>query len=293
MIIIYTKSKEKTVKSVSLKKSIPVVQSKDTIAIINISGPIRLSLQPQKFITYDAETITHKLREFSERSEIKAIILRINSPGGSVAAVQEIYSEILRARQNGKVVIASMGDVSASGGYYIASACDKIVANPGTITGSIGVLLELSNVDGLFKKIGIKTEIIKSGKYKDSGSPFRELTADERKIFQELIDESYNQFINSIVEGRKMKKEDVLPIADGRILSGRQAYEKGLVDMLGNDFDAIELAKKLANIKGKPKIITELTPLDRIINIFSEPSNKSSIQEMFNMKKIRLEYILE
>jgi protease-4 len=269
---------------------------RDTIAVIKISGPIRLSQRPQRFLAYDAAGITRSLREFGRRDEVKAVILRINSPGGSVAAVQEIYSEIMKLREKGKIVVTSMGDVAASGGYYIASACDKIVANPGTITGSIGVLLELANVQGLFKKIGVKIETIKTGKYKDSGSSFRDLTLEEKQVFQELINEAYSQFIRDIVRGRKMNKQKVMSLADGRIFTGSQALKKGLVDALGNDAEAIELAKKLANIKGKPRIISETDPWERIFSIFGEQTTKTSLTEFtetISNMRIRLEYMLE
>lgn len=266
---------------------------KDEIAIVNISGPISLNLQPRKFFAYDSEDIVNKLRTLGKKDSVKAIILRINSPGGSVAAVQEIYSEVMRLREKGKAVVTSMGDVAASGGYYVASACDKIVADPGTITGSIGVILQIGNIEELFKKIGVKTVIIKSGRFKDTGTMFRGITEDERQIFQELIDEAYNQFVNAIVEGRKMELDKVRKLADGRIFTGTQALKNGLVDRLGNDTDAINLAKELANISGEPKIITEIDPWERLLGIFGETKTQISMQEILNLRKLRFEYILE
>jgi len=272
----------------------PRPATKDAIAIVNIAGPIRLSLSPKRFFDYDAEAIVKKLRNLGDRKDVKAIILRINSPGGSVAAVQEIYSEIIKLRkEKNKVVVASFGDVAASGGYYIASACDKIVANPGTLTGSIGVLLELGNVQELFKKIGVKVEIIKSGKHKDSGSMFRELTPEERKMFQELVQEAYNQFIEAIVQGRNMEKEKLLELADGRIYTGSQALSAGLVDKLGNDQTAIELAKEIAKISGEPRMISEYDPLEKMFTIFGRSEINMPLQEIINKNKMRFEYILE
>ncbi len=270
--------------------------AKDTIAIVNISGPIRLNMFPKRFFEYDAEAIVKKLRNLGDKKDIKAIILRINSPGGSVAAVQEIYSEIIKLRtEKNKVFIASMGDVAASGGYYIASACDKIVANPGTITGSIGVLLEIGNVQELFKKIGLKVEIIKSGKHKDSGSIFRELTQEEKEMFQGLVQEAYNQFIDAIVQGRKMEKEKLLKLADGRVYTGSQAVSCGLVDKLGNDRTAIELAKELAKISGEPKIIYEeyYNPIEQLFSFFDMSKTASPLQEVVNKNRVRFEYIFE
>ncbi|MBU2567692.1 MAG: signal peptide peptidase SppA [Elusimicrobia bacterium] len=266
----------------------------DAIAVINISGPIRMGSRPRAFLSYDSEAILRRLRNTSSRKDVKAIVLRINSPGGSVAAVQEIYSEVMKIRaEKKKPVVASFGDVAASGGYYIASACDKIVANPGTITGSIGVLLELGNVQELFKKIGVRMETIKSGKHKDTGSMFRELSVDERKMFQELVNEAFNQFINDIVRGRGMQREKVEALADGRIYTGSQAVQNGLVDKLGNDQTAIETAKELAGISGEPRIIGEYDVWEQFLQIFNPPKSLSPIDELVSKQKLRFEYMLE
>src|SRR6185436_16569611 len=157
----------------------------------------------------------------------------INSPGGSVGAVQEVYDEILRLKKSGKKVVVSMGDVAASGGYYVACAADKIYANPGTLTGSIGVIFETGNVQSLLKKIGVKVQPIKSAEHKDIGSPFKTMSVQERQILQSIIDDAYGQFVRAIVDGRQMQKEKVLRLADGRIYSGAQAKSEGLVDELG------------------------------------------------------------
>lgn len=269
---------------------------RDAIAIVEINGPIRFNQKSQRFLSYDAATVTRELREFAKRNEIRAIILRINSPGGTVAAVQEIYEEIIKARAKGKIVVASMGDVAASGGYYIASACDRIVANRGTLTGSIGVILELSNVQELFKKIGVKVEVLKTGKYKDSGSAYRQLTPEEKALFENLINDAYGQFVDDIVKGRKMDKQKVLSLADGRIFTGSQALNAGLIDALGNDEDALELAKTLAKIKGTPRIINESAPWNKVFSMFGEQAGSSSlseITEIIGSMKVRMEYMLE
>jgi protease-4 len=185
---------------------------------------------------------------------VKAIILRIDSPGGGVGPSQEIHREVLKAKTRKKVV-TSMGSVAASGGYYIACASDLIVANPGTITGSIGVLMEFTNIEELFKKIGIKGVVLKSGEHKDIGSPFREMTPDEKKILQEVIDNVHQQFIQAVADGRKMDRSKVTQIADGRILTGEQAKQAGLVDQIGNLQDAIDTTAKLVGIEGKPNIL--------------------------------------
>ncbi|MEW6042487.1 MAG: signal peptide peptidase SppA [Elusimicrobiota bacterium] len=272
-------------------KTSPLVR--DAIAIVNISGPITLSQWPRKMFSYDAETISHKLRNYSSRSEIKGILVRINSPGGSVAACQEIFSEIMRLKKLGKPVVASMGDLAASGGYYVASACSKIVANPGTLTGSIGVILELGNVQELFKKIGVKIETIKSGEHKDSGSPFRQLTLKEREMFQELVNDAYAQFIDAITAGRNMDKEKVINLADGSVYTGSQALELGLVDTLGNDLDAIDVLKQLAKISGEPRIIGEYEPWEQIISIFGQSQSVNPLDRLISKSKFRLEYMME
>lgn len=269
------------------------IMKKDAIAIINISGPIRISARPQRLFPFDSESTTEKLRAFSNDNDVKAIILRINSPGGSVAAVQEIYSEINRARQKGKIIVASMGDVAASGGYYVASACDKIVADPGTLTGSIGVILEIANVQELFKKIGVKMQTIKSGKFKDTGSMYRELTEEEKTMFQELINEAYGQFVTAVSEGRKIPRETVLTFADGRVFTGTQAIKLNMIDFLGNDYDAIDIAKKAANIKGEPKIITEYSSVEKFLSMFGDQKNEMPFGELLGKKGVRFEYILE
>jgi protease-4 len=171
-----------------------------------------------------------------------------------VGPSQEIYQEVMKTR-NHKKVVASLGGVAASGGFYIASGADVIVSNPGTLTGSVGVIMQFSNVEGLLKMIGVKTYTFKSGTYKDLGSPFREPTPEDREVVMEVIESVYNQFVEAVAEGRNMEVEAVKKLADGRIFSGRQAMEYGLVDQLGNLQDAIDLAAKLGGIRGKPAVI--------------------------------------
>ncbi len=215
----------------------------DKIAIVEIRGVIAQS-----------SAIIEEIHQYLEDDGVKAIILRIDSPGGGVGPSQEIHREILKAREKKKVV-TSMGSVAASGGYYIACASDLIVANPGTITGSIGVLMEFTNIEELFKKIGIKGVILKSGEYKDIGSPFREMTPEEKRIIQEVIDNVQQQFVQAVAEGRKLDRVKVAQIADGRILTGEQAKQLGLVDQIGNLQDAIDATAKLVGIEGKPNIL--------------------------------------
>jgi len=210
----------------------------DKIGVVSVSG-----------IITDSAEIAEQLEEFGRDDSVIAVVLRIDSPGGGVAASQEIYDAVLALKKQKKVV-ASMGSVAASGGLLIACSADKIVANPGTITGSISAIMQFANVEELLKKIGLKASAVKSGKYKDIGSPLREMTPEETKIIQELVDDIYNQFVDVIVRDRKISREQVLSIADGRVFSGRKAKEYGLVDHLGDMKLAAGLASRLAGKDG-------------------------------------------
>ncbi len=227
----------------SLSRYTPTLSLGNKIGVIPIDGVIR-----------NADAITDQLIAFRNNRQIKAIILRINSPGGGVGPSQEIYSETKRTRKT-KKVIASLGSVAASGGYYIASAADSIIANPGTLTGSIGVLMEFVTVEELLKKIGVEMQVIKSGEFKDIGSPNRKMTQREREILKNLLEDIRNQFVTAVSQGRNLPEEKVLELADGRIFSGREAKELGLVDSLGNFRDAVNLAKKMTHIRGEVKLV--------------------------------------
>jgi protease IV len=227
-----------------LHKSMPLGSK---VALVRLEGPITGS-----------KNIIDEIKEYAKDRSIKAIVLRIDSPGGAVAPSQEIYEEVRKTAAKKKVVV-SMGSIAASGGYYIASAATRIIADPGTLTGSIGVIMELPNVEGLMNKIGLKTEIIKSGRNKDMGTPFRTMKPEERKILQDVMDNVHEQFIRAVAKGRKMKIEDVRKIADGRIFTGEQAVKNGLVDQLGTLDDAIRTAAKLAGISGEPQVVEEKT----------------------------------
>ncbi len=215
----------------------------DKIGIVTISG-----------IITNSQEIVEQLDAFGKDKAIKAVVLRIDSPGGGVAPSQEIYAAVKGLRKDKKVV-ASLGAIAASGGYMIACAADKIVANPGTITGSISAIMYFANAEDLLKKIGLKSSIIKSGKYKDIGSPIREMTDDERKILQELVDDIYNQFLDVITKDRKTSTEEIKKIADGRVFSGRQAQMLKLIDILGDKDYAVNLAGQMAGIKGTPEAV--------------------------------------
>jgi len=215
----------------------------DKIAIVEIKGVIAQS-----------SGIIEELQQHLEDEGVKAIILRIDSPGGGVGPSQEIHREILKIKLK-KKIITSMGSVAASGGYYIACASDLIVANPGTITGSIGVLMQFSNFEELLKKIGIKGVVLKSGEHKDIGSPLREMKPEEKKIMQEVLDNVHQQFIQAVAEGRKLDYSKVVQIADGRILTGEQAKNLGLVDKMGNLQDTIDITAEMVGIEGKPNVL--------------------------------------
>jgi len=251
----------------------------DKIAIVEIKGVISQS-----------SWIIEELRQYLEDDGVKAIILRIDSPGGGVGPAQEIYREVMKIKLKKKVV-TSMGSVAASGGYYVACASDLIVANPGTITGSIGVIMQFSNFEELLKKIGIKGMVLKSGEHKDIGSPFREMTPEEKAIMQEVLNNVHQQFIQAVADGRKLDRSKVVQVADGRILTGEQAKNLGLVDQMGNLQDTIDITAKMAGIVGKP---TVLFPKKRIsIWELLMRDMASAIVDVLNEKEYELNFPLQ
>jgi protease-4 len=221
-------------------RSLPIGEK---IGVIEMTG----------IIVASKTTIEHII-EFRNNPSIKGIVLRVDSPGGGVGPSQEIYEEIKKTVAV-KPVVVSMGSVAASGGYYVSAPVNRIFANPGTITGSIGVIMEFTNVQELFGKIGLKNQVIKSGEHKDIGSPVRPMTDSDRQILQSLIDDTQQQFVAAVAEGRKMSVADVVPLADGRVFTGRQALAVGLVDELGNLQDAISAAARMAGIDGEPRVV--------------------------------------
>ena len=207
-----------------------------------------------KGLIVDGQETVQQLHAFGKQERVRAVVLRIDSPGGVVGPSQEIYSEVKRLAAKKKVVV-SMGSVAASGGYYIAAPASLIFANPGTITGSIGVLMKFTNVEGLMGKVGVKGLTLKSGRFKDSGSPLHEMTAEERRMLQGVIDSTYGQFVAAVAQGRRLPVPQVARLADGRIFSGEQALALKLVDRLGTLQEAVEEAGRLAGIKGEPQVI--------------------------------------
>lgn len=201
------------------------------------------------------DRLIKQLREAKDDKNVKAVVLRLNTPGGSAPAAQEVGEEIQKVRAAGKVVVTSMGDMAASGGYWLAASTDKIYANPATVTGSIGVYIPYSNWEGLYQKIGIHQEKIKSGPHKDILSPDRSMTPEEREMIQAMVDDLYQQFVDVVAAGRKMNDADVKKLADGRVFTGRQAKDAGLIDEFGDLYDAINGAAVLANLPGRPDVV--------------------------------------
>ena len=214
----------------------------------------KVGVIPIEGIIGDSGEIIDQINEFADSNGIRAVVLRIDTPGGSVAPSQEIYQAVRELRKKKKVVV-SMGSVAASGGYLIAVAADRIVANPGTITGSISAVMHYANVEELLKKVGVRSSVIKSGKFKDIGSPVREMTAEERSLIQGIVDDIYDQFVRTVSENRKIPLSKIVRLADGRVFTGRQAKELGLIDDLGGLQDAVLLAGRLSGMKGKPEIV--------------------------------------
>ncbi|MDR4495224.1 MAG: signal peptide peptidase SppA [Nitrospirales bacterium] len=227
-----------------------LLASQEKVAIVRVEGPILDSL----------ETV-NELKMFAEDPTVRAIVVRIDSPGGGVAPSQEIYNAVKRVRkENNKTVVASMGTVAASGGYYIAVATDRILANPGTLTGSIGVIMQMANFQELLEKVGVKNIVVKTGKFKDIGSPFRTMQEEDRRLLQSVMDDVHRQFIEAVADGRSMDSSEVEQLADGRVFTGRQAKSILLVDEIGDLQDAIRLAGELGGIIGDPRVVETTKP---------------------------------
>jgi protease-4 len=238
---------------------------------IDVPGEDRIALVRVEGVILDAKDTVAELKRFGDSSSVKAIVLRIDSPGGGVVPSQEIHDAVQRVRsKHKKTVVASMGTVAASGGYYIAAAADRIIANPGTLTGSIGVIMELVNLEGLLKKVGVEGIVVKSGHYKDIGSPFRKMGPDDRRILQSVMDDVHNQFIEAVAEGRSLDVAAVRKLADGRIFTGRQAVDAKLVDELGDLDDAVRIAADMVGIEGEPTVV--------------EPKKRFSIREIIESR---------
>jgi protease IV len=245
------------------------VTSGERVAVVELAEPI-----------IDSQDIVRQFKKYRENRSIKAIVFRVDSPGGGVSASQEIYEEVRKTRQAGKPVVVSMGAVAASGGYYVSCGATKIVANPGTLTGSIGVIFQFLHFGELMNKIGVDASTFKTGKYKDIGSPFRKTTEDEKKFFDQLLGDVYDQFVTVVATERKLDRKVVLGYADGRVFTGRQAREYGLVDTLGTYEDAVSIAAKLGDIRGKPKVVKE-----RKLRSFLDRMMGQTVSELTELKR--------
>ena len=237
-----------------------------------------IGLVEVKGVILDSEETVKQLSELKKNDRVKAVALRIDSPGGVVGPSQEIYAEVKKLGAKKKVVV-SMGSLAASGGYYIAAPAAMIMANPGTITGSIGVLMKFSNIEGLMGKVGMKAFTLKTGNYKDAGSPTRPMTDQDKAMLQNVIDNVHSQFVKAVADGRKLPIEEIRKIADGRILTGEQALALKLIDKIGTLQDAIEEAGKLAGIKGEPQVIRPARKKRLLLDMLVEES-ASRISEL-------------
>jgi protease-4 len=260
--------------SVSQSSGVEVSYGK-YVGLIEVNGPI-----------VSSEEIVNLIKKYRDNSAIKAMVLRVNSPGGGAAASQEIYQAIKNARET-KPVVCSMGEVAASGGYYIACACDTVLANPGTLTGSIGVIMEFMVAEELIKKVGLKFEVLKAGQNKDVGSPFRSMTPEEKALMQGMLDDVHSQFIEMVAGDRKLDPDSVKSIADGRVFTGRQALSLKLVDKLGTLEDAVKLAADMSGLKEKPKIFKERKRKPGLLDLLLD-----GMEQATNLDKgsVRLQY---
>ena len=276
----------------SIQTGMDMMSTGPGVAIVRIDGPIELT-GPAGFMgePSGAEGVVKRLADIEKDSSIKAVVLRINSPGGTVAATQEIYQKILSLRKKNIVVVASMGDIAASGGYYIASGCNYIVANYGTITGSIGVIAYSPNLKNLMDKFGIKMNVIKSGKYKDILATHRDMSNEERALLQEMIDLSYHKFVKDIALGRNMNQDDIYPVADGRVMSAETALRYKLVDQLGTFDEAINKARELAGLDADAPVYEEhLSPFNEIFSSMSSFFSGRLFESRFVDTTHKIEY---
>ena len=247
----------------------------------------RVGLVEVTGVISDAERVNGQLRYFAAAENVPVILLRIDSPGGSVGAAQEIHRQVGLTRERGIRVIASMGSVAASGGYYIAVAADTIVANPGTITGSIGVIAEFTQADTLLKKIGLAFNVIKSGRYKDTGSPFRPMRRDEVLQVQSVVDDAYDQFLAVVSTARNIPLESLRPLAQGQVFTGRMARDLGLVDTLGNYDDAVRIARRSAGLSEEARVVrapaAEKSLVERLLGGIAEMREGPSVTVSYRM----------
>ncbi|MBT5469166.1 MAG: signal peptide peptidase SppA [Nitrospina sp.] len=254
--------------------------SNSEIALVHVNGMLT-----------DSSEIVRQLSKYRRDAKIKAIIVRIDSPGGTVGPAQEIYDEINKIKESKKIVYASLGSVAASGGYYIACAADYVLANPGTLTGSIGAIMAFNNVEELAKKIGVRPAVIKSGAFKDSGSPLRSMEPKERKLLQNVVDDVHQQFVQAVSLGRNLSEDEVKQFADGRIMTGKQALEFKLVDEFGGLEKTIEIVGKKIGVVGHPSVIEEKEDLPFMDWLMQSAVSKNLTQSLLPSPSPRLQYL--
>ncbi|MBN2040700.1 MAG: signal peptide peptidase SppA [Spirochaetes bacterium] len=286
------------IKSVEKKEMrLPIPEFGPGVGVVRVYGSISISDSTGGYmgLLSGADAVVKKLSKLEKNPKIKAIVLRINSPGGTVGAVQEIFQKLMELRKKNIVLVASMGDVAASGGYYIASACNHIVANHGTITGSIGVIAASPNIKGLFEKLGIKMNVIKSGKYKDILASHRDMSDEERDMLQEMIDSSYLQFLKDVSLGRNIPISDIRPYADGRVVNGESALKYRLIDSIGTYEDAVLKAKTLAKLPEDAAVYESDSPFEQILRTIDKALlNNNPLSTGLNKNKYSLiEYSIE
>ena len=277
----------------SARYAISMPQFGPGVGIVRIEGPIGLSGRSGPFgMPRGADAIIERLDNLEHDGNIRAVVVRINSPGGTVGATQEIYQKLWRLRKKNIPLIASMGEVAASGGYYVASACNIIVANHGTITGSIGVIAAAPNLSGLFQKLGIRMNVIKSGRYKDILSSHRDMSADERILLQQMIDSSYNKFLKDVALGRSMNQSDIKRYADGRVMTGENAKKYKLVDLIGTFEDAIDKAREEGELPESSPVYEEIrSPFEQFMVGLEGMMNRGNpLEETLNNQYQLIEY---
>jgi len=240
----------------------------------------------------DSQDFVDQIDRMDRDATVHAVVIRLDSPGGGVAASQEMYEAVRKLHDDGKPVVASLAGVAASGAFYVACAADSIVSNPGTLTGSIGVIMSFPTTEELFRKVGVRLEVIKTGKFKDVGSIWRPMTEDERKLLQDVLSNVYDQFIDAISDGRGLNREDILPYADGRVFTGDQALDYGFVDRLGDLDDAIQMAGKMGGIKGRPTVVRKDRRRGSLLDYLDNKMNQLGGVAGLSASGPRLEYRL-
>jgi protease-4 len=261
----------------------------EAVALIRLEGTIVSGREPESFLSTTGNAFSESIVERLERADsdpsVKALVLRVNSPGGGIVASDEIYQGLLGVE---KPVVVSMGDTAASGGYYVSCAADEIMANPVTLTGSIGVISTVPNFEELLEKVGIEMMVFKSGPMKDELSPYREPTEEEIEHWQNITDEAYEEFLTIVAEQRDLELDKAREIADGRVYTGQRALELGLVDSLGNLPDAIDRAAELGAIEGEPRVIEyERTPslMEMLLGSFRPLPTSVSIDDLLGIER--------